>query len=86
MKQNRIDIRTSQKERDRLLEAAIYKRMTLSAFLREAALEKSEAVLKQRDSLTLSDRDRDLFLVALENPPMPNKHLKKAVKEYYKKR
>lgn len=34
MKQNRIDIRASQQEQERLLEAAAYKGMTLSAFLR----------------------------------------------------
>src|SRR5882672_9151746 len=30
----------------------------------------------------LSDRDRDLFLKMLENPPEPNEALKKAIAEY----
>jgi uncharacterized protein (DUF1778 family) len=82
MKQDRIALRASQKERERLLEAAIFTGMTLSSFLRKAALEKSDDVLKSRDAITLSDRDRDLFLETLENPPKPNKRLKEAFKTY----
>lgn len=33
----------------------------------------------------LSDRDRDLFLSVLDNPPPPNEALKRAVKEYRKR-
>jgi hypothetical protein len=60
--------------------------MSLSGFLRQAALEKSDAVLKNRDNITLSDRDRDLFLEALENPPKPNERLIKAFKTYEEKK
>lgn len=84
MKQDRIALRASQKERDRLIEAAAYTGMSLSAFLRQAALEKSDDVLKNRDILTLSDKDRDIFLKALENPPKPNKRLQQAFVNYHK--
>ena len=86
MKEDRIELRASQKERERLLEAANFKGMSLSAFLRQAALEKSDDVLKIRDAITLSDRDRDLFLSALENPPKPNKRLQQAFKTYQKRK
>jgi uncharacterized protein (DUF1778 family) len=86
MKQDRIELRASQKERERLLEAATFTGMSLSAFLRQAALEKSQVVLKSRDILTLSDRDRDLFLNALENPPEANKRLRQAFKNYQKRK
>lgn len=86
MKQDRIELRASHKERDRLLEAAMFSGMTLSAFLRQAALEKSEDVLKSRDTLSLSDRDRDLFLSALEAPPKPNKSLHQAFQKYKKQK
>lgn len=84
MKQGRIELRATEKERKLLLEAAEYSGMSLSAFLRQAALEKSDDILRRRDILTLSDRDRDLFLEALENPPKPNKRLKLAVYKYKK--
>lgn len=39
---------------------------------------------KEENMLTLTDRDRDLFLAALENPPEPNNNLKKAFLDYIK--
>lgn len=84
MKQDRIELRASERERARFLEAAVFSGMSLSAFLRQAALEKSEDILKSRDSLILTNKDRDLFLEALENPPKPNKRLQKAFRSYQK--
>lgn len=84
MKHDRIELRASQRERERLLEAAAFTGMSLSAFLRQAALEKSNDVLKSRDVITLSDKDRDLFLEALENPPKANKRLQQAFNSYQK--
>lgn len=84
MKQDRIELRTNQKERERLLEAAVFTGMTLSAFLRQAALEKSDEILKSRDAITLSDRDRNLFLETLENPPKTHRRLQQAFKTYQK--
>lgn len=86
MKQDRIALRTSQRERERFSEAAVFSGVTLSSFLRQAALEKSDAILKNRDNLTLSDRDRDLFLEALENPSKPSERLKQAFKTYEEKK
>ena len=86
MKQDRIALRASQAERQHLLEAATFTGMTLSGFLRQEALEKADNALKNRDVITLSDRDRDIFLDALENPPKPNKYLHQAFEEYEKRK
>lgn len=82
MKQNRIELRASEQERVYFLEAAEYYGMNLSSFIRHATLEKSEEVLKSRDTITLSNKDRDLFLEALENPREPNEKLKMAFDRY----
>lgn len=82
MRQDRIELRASEGERTRFIQAAEFSGVTLSAFIRQAALEKSYNVLKYKDDLTLSDRDRDLFLEALENPPRPNKRLQQAFNTY----
>jgi uncharacterized protein (DUF1778 family) len=37
--------------------------------------ETSQRVVAEQDTLTLSDRDRDAFLDALENPAKPTKAL-----------
>jgi len=39
-------------------------------------------ILRPRDKVVLSNRDRDSFLAALDKPPEPNQELKKAYKDY----
>jgi uncharacterized protein (DUF1778 family) len=39
-------------------------------------------VLERHHVTVLSDRDRDIFLQMLDNPPPPNEALKKAAKRY----
>ncbi len=82
MKQDRIEFRTNHEERQKMEAAANFVGMNLSTFLRLTMLERSAEILKQRDSLVLSDQDSNAFLQALENPPKPNKALKKALKVY----
>ncbi len=80
MKQDRVEFRTTHLERKRFEAAATVLGMTLSSFLRMTAVEKSTEILRQNTSIVLSDEDRDAFLEALENPPKPNKELKKHLK------
>jgi len=82
MKEDRFEFRASHQERRQIEEAASFLDMNISAYLRKAALEKSVEVLKSNNTMVLSDRDRDIFLEALRNPPKVNKHLKQAFKEY----
>lgn len=82
MKQERLDVRTSASEKKRFEAAACLLGMNLSSFLRMSALEKSLEVLRQNDTIILSDSARDAFLNALQKPPKANKELKKAFKEY----
>lgn len=84
MKEERVEFRTSHQERMQFEVAATYLGMNLSAFLRMAALERSAEVVRESSTLLLSDKDRDMFLAALENPPEPNKYLKRAFSEYKK--
>ncbi len=81
-KQERVEFRTSPAERKQFEMAATFLGVNLSAFLRNAALSQATEILKQTRSITLSDRDRDAFLNALENPPKANKKLKKAIAAY----
>lgn len=84
MKQSRLEMRASLAERKQYEAAAILLGMNTSAFIRWSAMEKSAEVLKQASSIVLSNDDRDAFLEALENPPKPNKALKKALKNHQK--
>lgn len=84
MKEDRVEFRTSHQERVQFEAAANFLGINLSAFLRMAALERSAEIVRENNILLLSDKDRDTFLNALENPPKPNKNLKKAFSEYKK--
>lgn len=78
-KLDRLEFRTSQNERLQIEAAAQFIDVSLSIFLRMIALERSNEILKQKNTLTLADQDRDGFLNALKNPPKPNKALKEAL-------
>lgn len=82
MKQDRVEIRTSTAERKQFEVAALFLGMNVSSFMRMCALEKSAEILKQSRTILLSDVDRDAFLQALQDPPKPNKALKKALSEH----
>ncbi|MCE5318660.1 MAG: DUF1778 domain-containing protein [Parachlamydia sp.] len=82
MKEDRVEFRTTHQERKQFETAAGILGMNLSSFLRMTAVEKASEILRQNTSIVLSDEDRDAFLNALQNPPKPNKELKKALLEH----
>ncbi len=81
-KQKRIDLRVTPEQKDLLERAAHFKGMSLSSYLLTNSLEAAQADLEVHHKLVLSDRDRDLFLQLLVNPPQPNPALKKAMKQF----
>jgi len=48
-------------------------------------MKKQDELLKENSVRILSDRDRDIFLKMLDEPPEPNEALKKAAEEYKKR-
>jgi len=82
MKDTRIEFRSSPQEKDLLMLAAQLSGVKVSAFLRNAALEAANETIQANETMKLSNRDRDLFLQALDNPPEPTARLKKAMKKY----
>lgn len=84
MKNTRIEFRSSPREKDLLMLAAQLKGVNVSAFLRDAALHAANDVVEANETIELSNRDRDLFLKALDKPPAPSAKLKKAMKKYRK--
>lgn len=82
MKDTRIEFRSSPQEKDLLMLAAQLTGVNVSAFLRNAALEAADEVVQENETVKLSNRDRDLFLNAFDNPPAPSTKFKKAMKKY----
>jgi len=71
----RINLRTSPEVKALIERAAALMGTTVSSFISQTMYETSQRVVAEQDTLTLSDRDRDAFLAALENPPKPTQAL-----------
>jgi uncharacterized protein (DUF1778 family) len=81
-KEKRIDLRVSQEQKELLERAADLRGMSLSTYVLSHCLPAAQAELEVHQKLVLSDRDRDLFLELLANPPKPEKALVEAMRKF----
>ena len=81
----RLNFRLPPEIKERVETAALVSGLTVTDFAITALANTAEEVLEKHQTRVLSNRDRDIFLAMLENPPAPNEALKKAVKEYKKR-
>ena len=81
----RLNFRLPPEIKERIENAALVSGVTVTDFAVSALAERAEEVLERYERRVLSDRDRDLFLELLENPPAPNERLIKAVAKYKKR-
>jgi uncharacterized protein (DUF1778 family) len=77
---DRIDFRITPNVKDLIERAASLQGMTTSEFIKSVVVPASQQVVQQHETRVLSDRDRDLFLLLLDNPPTPNEALKAAAR------
>ena len=71
----RINLRTSPEAKALIERAAAIMGSTVSSFMLHNAYEAARRLVAEQEVITLSDRDRDAFLAALENPPEPTQAL-----------
>jgi len=71
----RINLRTSPEVKALIERAAALMGTTVSSFISQTMYETSQRVVAEQQTLTLSDRDRDVFLAALAHPPKPTQAL-----------
>ena len=71
----RINLRTSPEAKALIERAAAIMGSTVSSFMLQNAYDAASRLIAQQEIFTLSDRDRDVFLNALENPPEPTQAL-----------
>lgn len=81
-KDSRIDLRVTSEQKALLEQAAAIKGVSLSAYTLVHLLPIAQQDIENQEKLTLSNRDRDLFLSALENPPKLKGKLKSAIAAY----
>lgn len=81
-KDSRIDLRVTQQQKEMLEKAASLRGISLSAYSLFYLLSAAKQDIEKYEKLTLSDRDRDLFMSVMENPPELQGKLKTAIKKY----
>ena len=81
----RLNFRLPSEIKERIEDAALVSGVTVTDFAINALADTAEEVLEKHNTRKLSNRDRDIFLAMLENPPEPNEALKKAVRKFKKR-
>ncbi len=84
-KNNRIDLRVTLEQKAVLERAAALKGVSLSAYTLFHLLPAAKQEVDSHEKLVLSDRDRDLFMSVMDNPPELKGKLKGAIKKYREK-
>ncbi len=85
LKDSRIDLRVTQEQKELLERAASLKGVSLSAYTLFYLLPAAKQEVDSHERLVLSNRDRDLFMSVMENPPQLQGKLKSAIRNYRKK-
>ena len=76
VKDSRVDFRVSDVQKSLLERAAEIKHLSLSSYILSSSIKQAEQDIADNEMLILSNRDRDLVMSALENPPEPNEALR----------
>ena len=77
LKNVRMDLRANTQQKSTLERAAELKHISLSSYILSTSLKQAQIDLTENDTLVLSNRDRDLIMMALDKPPEPNDALKR---------
>jgi uncharacterized protein (DUF1778 family) len=82
----RIDLRVSADLKMLLSRAASYCGMSLSSFLVTIAADRAKEVVTEHETLTLTSRDWEAFLSALDDADRPRPRLAAAARRYQSRR
>ncbi len=86
LRTERTEARLLPEQKKRIERAARLKGLSLSDFIVQHADEAARRTIEEHTTWTLGDRDRDVFVQALLNPPRPSLRMKEAVRRYRKRR
>lgn len=78
----RLDIRLNVKAKEKIEQAAVVSHQSLTDFVVTSLLRASEEALERQQMIRLTNRDRNLFLAALEGDVRPNRSLRKAAERF----
>ena len=75
----RMQLRVRADQKALLVRAAALRNTDLTDFIVQIALREAQTVITEAERVQLSERDTLLVLDLLENPPVPNAKLRKAI-------
>jgi uncharacterized protein (DUF1778 family) len=81
-KETTIELKLSQENKERLQKAAAMTGLSLTDYVIYQALNAAINHMEIYGKVVLSERDSEIFLAAMENPPLANEELKAAIKEH----
>jgi uncharacterized protein (DUF1778 family) len=81
-KNERIDLRVAHDVKEQIQKAAALVGESISTFVQNATISRASKVIETAQALTLSDRDRDRFLAALDRDDEPSAALRKAARRH----
>jgi uncharacterized protein (DUF1778 family) len=84
LRTERTEARLLPEQKKRIERAASLKGLSISDFIVQHADEAAVRTIQLHTTWTLEDRDRDVFVQALLDPPAPSARMKAAVKRYRK--
>ena len=82
----RLDFRLNRQVKEVIERAAAVSGQSVSDFAVSALYRTAREVLEKEQTTRLSNRDRDIFLTALDSDAKPNEALKRAARRYKSRR
>ena len=79
---SRVTARLPASVKDTLQKAADLAGATLNQFIIRAAVKEAQKVINTEQVIHLSLQDADRIFSLIENPPIPNNHLKEAIQRH----
>jgi uncharacterized protein (DUF1778 family) len=80
----RLEARVTEEQKELFVKAATLLGRSLSDFVVTCVSEIATRTVREHEVMTLSARDREIFVSALLNPPKPAARLRKAARRYKK--
>lgn len=81
-KDERLEARVSAETKALCQEAAASQGQSLTDFVVGSAVESAKRILREKELIELTQRDRYAFVDSLLNPPPPNQRLREAARHY----
>jgi uncharacterized protein (DUF1778 family) len=78
----RLEARISKDQKELFQRAAELEGRTLTDFVISSVLDAAKRTIQEHETMTLSTRDRQVFVEALLNPPPPSDKLRAAAQRY----